>query len=34
MLMRMLSKRLRGYRALRYTIDGQMVFPEAVSDSQ
>jgi superfamily II DNA or RNA helicase len=31
MLMRMLSRRIRGYRALGYTVDGQMVFPEAVA---
>ncbi len=33
MLMRMLARRLRGYRALGYVIDGQMTLPEAVSDS-
>lgn len=33
MLMRMLTRRLRGYRALGYVIDGQMTLPETVSDS-
>ncbi len=33
MLMRMLTRRLRGYRALGYAIDGQMTFPEAVNPS-
>jgi superfamily II DNA or RNA helicase len=33
MLMRMLTRRLRGYHALGYAIDGQMVIPEAVNPS-
>ncbi len=31
MLMRRLARRIRGYRALGYTVDGQMAFPETVA---